>query len=68
MSLVIAWFSFYVVYKLYKDKAGFKVYDLEIEGVSIVKSYGSQYDEILRDGSVTDLLTKMREKAQAKKS
>lgn len=55
-----------MVYKLYKDGAAWKVYDLEIEGVSIVKSYGSQYDEVLRDGTVADLLKKMREKGKEK--
>lgn len=56
-----------VVYKLYKagrPQPSWRVYDVEIEGVSIVKSYGSQYGEVLRNGTVGDLLAKMREKVR----
>lgn len=51
-----------MAYKLYKDKDAWKVYDLEIEGVSIVKSYGSQYEEFLRDNPFEALLKKMQQK------
>ncbi len=34
-----------------------KIYDLEIEGVSIVLTYRSQFDDILRRGTVEDLLS-----------
>lgn len=51
-----------MAYKLYKDKDAWKVYDLEIEGVSIVKSYGSQYEEFLRDNPFEALIKKMQQK------
>lgn len=51
-----------VVYKLYRKENAWKIYDFEIEGVSIVKSYGSQYDEFLREGSFDELLKKMKDK------
>ncbi len=49
--------------KFYKSQEGWKVYDMEIQDVSVVRSYGSQYAEVLRDGTPEDLLKKMREKS-----
>ncbi len=39
--------SYGMVYKLYKSKDTWKIYDVEIEGVSILKSYRVQINEIL---------------------
>ena len=55
-----------VLYKFYKSKAGWKVYDVEIQGVSIVSSYRAQYTEALKNGSVKELLKKMRANISAK--
>ena len=52
-----------MLYKMYKKDSSWKVYDVEIAGISLVKSYGAQYDQFLRTGSVADLLKKLREKA-----
>ena len=54
-----------ILYKLHKvdeqskSKANvrWKIYDVEIEGVSIVLTYRSQFDDILRRGTVQDLLS-----------
>jgi len=54
-----------MLYKLYKGKkkgAAWKVYDVEIEGISLVKSYGAQYDQFLQKSSPDELLKKMKEK------
>lgn len=48
-----------MLYKLYKSRDGWKIYDIEIEGVSIVSSYRSQFDEILTTGTMDDLLHKL---------
>jgi len=48
-----------MLYKLYKSKQGWKIYDLEIQGVSLIRSYRSQFDEILRSKTVDDLLAKL---------
>ena len=48
-----------ILYMLYKSKNDWKVYDIEIEGVSIIRSYRSQFDHILQTGTVDDLLQKM---------
>ncbi|MFA6316268.1 MAG: ABC transporter substrate-binding protein [Elusimicrobiota bacterium] len=53
-----------LLYKLYKDKGkgGWKVYDVEIEGISLIRSYGAQYDQFLQKGTVPGLLAKMKQK------
>jgi len=51
-----------LLYKLYKAGPAWKIYDVEIEGISIVRSYGSQYDQFLQKNSVADLLAKMKGK------
>ena len=38
------------------------VYDLEIQDISIIKSYQSQFDSFLQTGTVEGLLQKMKEK------
>jgi len=56
-----------ILYKLYRlddrVKGGatgrWRIYDVEIEGVSILLTYRSQFDDILRRGSVQDLLTQL---------
>ena len=49
-------------YKMAKTKNGWRIYDIEIEGVSLLHTYRSQYNSILEKGEIEDLLTKMREK------
>lgn len=51
-----------MLFKLYKKKDLWMVYDVEIEGVSFVKSYSAQYDQFLQKNTVKDLLTKLSEK------
>jgi len=48
-------------YKLYKSKHTWKIYDVEIQGVSIIRSYRAQFTAILENGTVDDLLLKMEE-------
>lgn len=50
-----------MLYKLYKKSGAWKVYDVEIEGISLVKAYGAQYDEFLRKAAPADLIKKLRE-------
>ena len=51
-----------MLYKMSKTKDGWRIYDIEIEGVSLIHTYRSQYNHILESGEIEDLLTKMREK------
>lgn len=53
------------VFKVYQAKSAWKIYDLEIEGISLVRTYQSQYDQVLAKGSPKDLLEKMKAKALA---
>jgi len=46
-------------YKLRKVGKRWKIYDVEIQGVSILLTYRSQFDEILRRGTVKDLLSRL---------
>lgn len=48
-----------MIYKLYKSKQGWRIYDIEIQGVSLISTYRSQFDEILRNKTVDDLLAKL---------
>ena len=50
-----------MVYKLRKAEACWKIYDVEIQGVSILLTYRSQFDDILRGGSVEELLSRLEE-------
>ena len=53
-----------ILYKFYQSNTDWKIYDLEIEGVSIIRSYRSQFYEILQNGSFEDLLQKMESKTE----
>jgi len=48
-----------ILYKFYKAENNWKIYDLEIQGVSIIRSYRSQFNGILESGTVDDLLLKL---------
>ncbi len=49
-----------VLYKLYKSRQGWKIYDVEILGVSIIQTYRSQLQSALKKGSIDDLLATFR--------
>ncbi len=49
-----------ILYKLYKSGKNWKIYDIEIEGVSIIKTYRSQFSQILQNGTIDDLIQKMQ--------
>lgn len=51
-----------VLYKMANTENGWKIYDITIEGVSLIHTYRSQYNHILESGEIEELLTKMREK------
>ena len=56
-----------VAYQLTRRDGVWKVFDFEIEGVSVRKSYGSQYNDFLREDSFEQLLETMREKVKVAK-
>ena len=56
-----------MLYKMFKTRNGWKIYDFEVEGVSILQSYRSQYHYILKEVGIEGLLEKMREIKKNKK-
>jgi phospholipid transport system substrate-binding protein len=49
-----------MLYKMYRTAEGWKVYDVEISGVSVIQTYRSQFDGVLSDGTIDDLLEKLK--------
>ncbi len=57
-----------ILYKLYQSGSSWKIYDLEIQDVSLIRSYNAQFVPIIRDRSPAALLQDLRESlADAKK-
>ena len=52
-----------ILYKFYRAEKNWKIYDFEIQGVSIIRSYRSQFSSILESGTVDDLLLKLEKPA-----
>jgi phospholipid transport system substrate-binding protein len=55
-----------VVYKLKKDGDSWLVYDISIEGVSLVYNYRTQFNSILSKSSYEELVAKLKEKVAEK--
>ena len=49
-----------MVFKFYKTKKGWKVYDVIILGVGMVQTYRSQFASILKESSIEELLNRLR--------
>ncbi len=50
-----------ILYKLRKVDKRWKVYDVKIQGISILLTYRSQFDDILSKGTVEDLFSRLEE-------
>ncbi len=59
--------KYVMLYKMFKTRNGWKVYDFEVEGVSILQTYRSQYHHIIKKDGIDGLLSKMRGKRENKK-
>lgn len=53
-----------IVYKFYRPDGEWKIYDVEVNGVSIIQSYRSQFNQILSHGSIQDLLDDLRDSSE----
>ena len=53
-----------VEYRLHRINENWTAYDVFIENVSLVGTYRSQFDRIIKAGSFADLLQRLREKGQ----
>lgn len=49
-----------MLYKFYSSDEGWKSYDIEVNGVSLIKSYQAQFSEILKSGNPEDLLASLK--------
>jgi len=52
-----------VDYKIFQKGQKWEVYDIVIEGVSLVNNYRTQFNQIIRSGSYEDLVQKLKKKA-----
>jgi len=52
-----------VEYRIIRKKDKWEVYDIIIEGISLVNNYRTQFTQIIRSNSYNDLLKRLREKA-----
>lgn len=53
-----------ILYKLRKVDKTWKVYDVEIQGVSIILTYRSQFKDTLSHSTVNDLISQLEKKSQ----
>lgn len=51
-------------YKLFKKSSEWKVYDVVIEGVSLVNNYRNQFNKIIRTQSYDELVKRLRNKQE----
>ena len=56
-----------MLYKFY-ESTSWLIYDLEIQGVSIISTYRSQFDQVLSKGTIDELLTKLENPEKSEKS
>jgi phospholipid transport system substrate-binding protein len=55
-------------YRLLHKSSGWRVYDVVVDGVSLVNNYRGQFSKILRNGSYADLIDQLRKKSDKIKS
>jgi phospholipid transport system substrate-binding protein len=48
-----------MLYKLHESTNSWLIYDIEIQGVSIISTYRSQFDQVLNKGTIDELLIKL---------
>jgi phospholipid transport system substrate-binding protein len=48
-----------MLYKFHKSTDSWLIYDIEIQGVSIISTYRSQFDQVLSKGTIDELLIKL---------
>jgi len=51
-----------VVYRLHNKSGGWKVFDVSVDGVSLVKTYRSSFTSILKDGGIDQLIATLETK------
>ena len=49
----------HVTYRLIHESGGWRLYDMSVEGVSLIESFRSQFADILSHGNIDQLISKM---------
>jgi len=49
-----------MVYKFYRTGGSWRIYDVEVNGVSIIQSYRSQFNQFLKEATVEELLRDLK--------
>lgn len=57
-----------IAYRLQKADSKWSVYDIVVEGVSLVNNYRTQFSKIIRTSSYQDLVKKMQAKVEGEES
>ena len=55
-------------YKFYHSDKGWKIYDLEIQNISVISTYRSQIDDVLKTGTYEELMIKLEKPDENKKT
>jgi phospholipid transport system substrate-binding protein len=55
--------AFSAVYKLHRVDGKWKVYDVVAEGISVVNNYRSQFNRVIVNSSLDELMRRLKEKA-----
>ncbi|HEY3303619.1 MAG TPA: ABC transporter substrate-binding protein [Candidatus Binatia bacterium] len=55
--------AFSAVYKLHRVDGKWKIYDLVAEGISVVNNYRSQFNRVIVNSSLEELMRRLKEKA-----
>lgn len=55
-----------LTYSMVAKNNGWKIYDLSVEGVSLLQSFRSQFGQILQNSSMKDLIAQMRKNSKSK--
>ncbi|MFM7842049.1 MAG: phospholipid-binding protein MlaC, partial [Nitrospira sp.] len=50
-------------YRLLNKSGDWRIYDVVVDGISLVKNYRSQFEKIIRTSGYDDLVKKLREKS-----
>lgn len=50
-----------MLYKFYKSKElGWQIYDVELQGVSVIQTYRTQFHDVLKNGTIDELMDKLK--------
>ncbi len=54
-------------YQMHKTEQGWKIYDISVEGISLVLTYRSEFDQVVKQGGIDALVKRLREKNEPAK-